>query len=416
LNTLETVLGEVIAAAKQTALPARISDSENNITENGQTIKDDGGQVAGQISGGSSFAHVEGQQIHIDNRTYNADLDIVKRLVREELKLAHSEYGESVSRGLDALADLMEISEVKEAVFTFRADFQAASNQIDVIANYKALHDVLHTLEFQCYGVIVPITKGFPKNDNDVEQLMSHEMTLQDLLTELQAIIARETIANSEIQWLADLQKAQTELNKAIEDLEAKALRRTILLLNRVLATQPDRINTKLIEATRALRLPDLVEAMQFIAEKLADTGLNSTKLEQFEQGVAVLSTLNQRLTALVIGHDYWQTFDRELRRIESTLSQDLMELEMFWPDLQDQANNLLDANADDWTKDFQKDSQNLDTAIQAQNPAKIRGCFRRYRRRASQRVFQVDVTLKRLCEELRDVGGPLALVLKILE
>ena len=381
-----------------------------------QHVQGDRTQTVGQLSGGAAFANVEGQQIHIDNRTYQADPETVKRIVREELRVADKNYGEPVSQGLNALVELMQVPAVKDAVITFRVVFQAACDQIDVIANYKALHDLLHTLEFQCYGVIVQAARRFPDDDLALEDLMEYELTLQDLLAELQQVAAQETIATNEVRWLAELQKARAELNSAIAQLELGPLKRTIWLLNRVLANQPDRINTKLTEAARSLRLPDLVEAMQFVAEHLAGAQLDAQKLQQFEQGVEVLEALNQRLGALVIGHDYWQSFDREMRRIEATLAQDLIELEMSWPYLQDQAGGLIDPEADTWTIAFQKDSQNLDEALEAQHPVKIRRYFRLYRKRASQRFFQVDVTLKRLCEELREVGGPLASILRMME
>ncbi|MGB3769496.1 MAG: hypothetical protein WA947_23295 [Phormidesmis sp.] len=381
-----------------------------------QHVQGDRTQTVGQLSGGAAFANVEGQQIHIDNRTYQADPETVKRIVREELRVADKNYGEPVSQGLNALVELMQVPAVKDAVITFRVVFQAACDQIDVIANYKALHDLLHTLEFQCYGVIVQAARRFPDDELALEDLMEYELTLQDLLAELQQVAAQETIATNEVRWLAELQKARAELNSAIAQLELEPLKRTIWLLNRVLANQPDRINTKLTEAARSLRLPDLVEAMQFVAEHLAGAQLDAQKLQQFEQGVEVLEALNQRLSALVIGHDYWQSFDREMRRIEATLAQDLIELEMSWPYLQDQAGGLIDIEADAWTTAFQKDSQNLDAALEAQHPVKIRRYFRLYRKRASQRFFQVDVTLKRLCEELREVGGPLASVLRMME
>ena len=380
-----------------------------------QHVQGDRTQTVGQLSGGAAFASVEGQ-IHIDNRTYQADPETVKRIVREELQVADKNYGEPVSQGLNALVELMQVPAVKDAVITFRVVFQAACDQIDVIANYKALHDLLHTLEFQCYGVIVQAARRFPDDELALEDLMEYELTLQDLLAELQQVAAQETIATNEVRWLAELQKARAELNSAIAQLELGPLKRTIWLLNRVLANQPDRINTKLTEAARSLRLPDLVQAMQFVAEHLAGAQLDAQKLQQFEQGVEVLEALNQRLSALVIGHDYWQSFDREMRRIEATLAQDLIELEMSWPYLQDQAGGLIDIEADAWTIAFQKDSQNLDAALEAQHPVKIRRYFRLYRKRASQRFFQVDVTLKRLCEELREVGGPLASVLRMME
>ncbi|MGD1899780.1 MAG: hypothetical protein ACFB16_22890 [Phormidesmis sp.] len=390
-------------------------DLENDLTIE-QNVRGDRTQTVGQVSGGAAFANVEGQQIHIDNRTYQADPETVKRLVREELRVAHTEYGQPVSQGLNALVELMQVPEVKAAVITFRVVFQAACEQIDVIANYKALHDLLHTLEFQCYGVIVQAARRFPDDELALENLMEYELTLQDLLEELQQVAAQETIATSEVRWLAELQKAQAELKSATITLDIKPLKRTIWLLNRVLANQPDRINTKLTEAARSLRLPDLVQAMQFIAKNLTGAQLDEQKLQQFVQGVEILETLNQRLGALVISHDFWQSFDREMRRIESTLGQDLIELEMSWLYLKEQASGLIDADADAWTIAFQKDSQHLDAALEAQHPVKIRRYFRLYRKRASQRFFQVDVTLKRLCEELREVGGPLASVLRMME
>ncbi|MEM1256242.1 MAG: toll/interleukin-1 receptor domain-containing protein [Cyanobacteria bacterium P01_H01_bin.21] len=397
-------------------LEPKLENPSKDSPEINQMVRGDRNQTLRQMTGGTAIASLEGQEIHIDNRTYNADPETVKRLVREELRFAHAEYGQPVREGLNALAELMRVSAVKDAVIRFRVVFQAACDQIDAIVNYKTLHDLLHTLEFQCYSVIVQEAKRFPEDEMALENLMSHELTLQGLMTELQQVTVQEKIAISEVNWLTDLQKAQTELHRAIDESEIEPLKHTIWLMNRVLANQPDRINTKLTEAARALRLPDLMQAMQFISKKLAVTHLNQEKLKQFEQGVAVLDTLRERLAALVIGHDYWQTFDREMRRIEATLSRDLIELEMSWPYLQNQANELIDAEADQWTKSFQEDSHNLDLALKAKNPVKIKRYFRLYRRRASQRFFQVDVTLKRLCEELREVGGPLASVLRMME
>lgn len=164
-------------------------DEDNSSTDGlkiDQAVRGDLNQTVGQLSGGAAFASVEGQHINIDNRTYQADPDTVKRLVREELRVAHTEYGQPVSQGLNALVELMQVPAVKDAVITFRVVFQAACEQIDVIANYKALHDLLHTLEFQCYGVIVQAAKRFPDDELALEDLMEYELTLQDLLAELQ--------------------------------------------------------------------------------------------------------------------------------------------------------------------------------------------------------------------------------------
>jgi Effector-associated domain 10 len=353
----------------------------------------------------------------VDKNGLYQDPETIKRIVREELRLPQREYGNSVSQGLNALAELMQYPEAISAVITFRVDFQAACERIDIIANYKEVHDLLHTLEFQCYNGIVQESKRFPDDETALEILTDHELTLQKLLREVQEVAERETIATNEVMWLKDLERAQVELQGAIEELDTRRLQRTIWLLNRVLAIQPSRINTNLNSAARTLRLPTLVSAMKFICDKLVKSNLDRDKIWQFQEGVEVLAELKERLIALVIGHDYWQELDLELRRIEANLEQDSIELEMSWPDLKERTDVLFAGEpGDPWTVSFQQDSQNLDLALNAQNPVKIKRYFRMYRRRASDRFFQVDVSLKRLCDELREVGEPLASVLRMIE
>lgn len=358
----------------------------------------------------------QGEGIHVGDVYYQVDPETIKRIVREELRLPQREYGEPVSLGLNALTELMQHSEARSAVVTFQVDFQAACEQINIIANYKKLHDLLHTLEFQCSSGIVQESKRFPDDETAFDILTDHELTLQKILREVQEVASRETIATNEVLWLKDLKCAQEELHTAIKEVDARRLQRTIWLLNRILAIQPSRINTNLNSAARTLRLPALVNAMNAIWEKLARSNLNQEKIKQFQNGVEVLAELNKRLEALVIGHDYWQEIDLELRRIEANLKKDLIELEMSWPDLKERTAILFDPAGDQWAVAFQQDSQNLNVALSAQNPVKIKRYFRMYRRRAGDRFYQVDVTLKRLCEELREVGEPLASVLRMIE
>lgn len=366
------------------------------------------------LQSGKYISNIEQAQgeIHI----YQNDPETIKQIVREELRLPQREYSDSVSLGLKALAELMQYAEARSTVTTFGVVFQASCEQIIIIANYKELHDLLHTLEFQCYSGIIQESKRFPSDETALEILIDHELTLQRIMSEVQEVARRETLTTSEVLWLQDLERAQDEFHHAIENLDTRKLRRTIWLLNRILAIQPSRINTNLNSAARTLRLPALVNAMRFIWEKLVESNLNQEKLNQFRLGVDVLANLDQRLTALVIGHNYWQAIDLELRRIEANLERDFFELEMSWTDLKERTEILFDSVEDSWTTSLKQDSERLDAALNTQNPAKIKRCFRMYRRRVSDRFYQVDVTLKRLCEELREVGEPLASVLRMIE
>ncbi|WP_215610741.1 hypothetical protein [Leptothoe spongobia] len=376
----------------------------------GQTVEQTGkyGVALGQGSG----------DIHIGDRIYQSqpDPDTIKRIVREELKNPAKEYANPISTGLSALAALMQAPKIREAVIAFRVDFQAALEQIEIIANYKELHDLLHRLEFQCYSGIVQEVRRFPDDETALDILTDHEMTLEQLVQAIQVVAQRETIATREVMWLKDLKQSQQELHDAIELLDLRKLQKTIWLLNRVLAIQPSRINTNLNVAARALRLPALVHALQAIWSTLSAGTSDREKISEFQWGLNTLADLNERLGALVSGHDYWQEMDLELRRIEGSVDKDLIELEMSWPDLKERSTELFDQDADEWTAKFQVSCEKLDDALITANPIKIKRYFRVYRREASNRFYQVDVTLKRLCEDLRKVGNPLASVLRIME
>jgi hypothetical protein len=94
----------------------------------------------------------------------------------------------------------------------------------------------------------------------------------------------------------------------------------------------------------------------------------------------------------------------------------DLSELEFSWPDVQLKMNILCQESSEEWVRLLQEDSVQVGSALMGQNPSLIQRYFRRYRQRAGNRFYQVDVMLKTLCEELRKVGEPLASVLKLLE
>lgn len=359
----------------------------------------------------------QGQDIQIGDRIYKgADAETIRKIIQDELQsLPHGYNSQSVRNGLYALTELMAAPEVRAAVVAFRTDFQAVCEQIDVVGNYKDLHDLLHTLEFQCYSGIVQEARRFPDDETALDILRDYELTLQQIVTDVREVAVRGTLVTNETLWVKDLERTTEELRIAIENLETRQLKRAVWLINRVLAIQPSRINTSLNTAARALRLPALVKAMTCVRDNLAHGELDPEKTSQFKDGVEALANLEFSLTVLVRSHNNWQELDLELRRIEANLEQDIFELEMSWLDLKAMAESLYSSSIDEWALSFKKDSENLDSAIASQNPAKVKRYFRSYRRRASDRFYRVDVELKRLCGNLRIVGEPLASVLRMI-
>jgi hypothetical protein len=359
----------------------------------------------------------QGQDVQIGDRIYKgADAETIRKIIQDELQsLPYGYNSQSVRNSLYALTELMAAPEVRAAVVAFRTDFQAVCEQIDVVGNYKDLHDLLHTLEFQCYSGIVQEARRFPDDETALDILMDYELTLQQIVSDVREVAVRGTLATNETLWIKDLERTPEELRAAIENLETRQLKRAVWLINRVLAIQPSRINTSLNTAARALRLPALVKAMTCVRDNLTHGELDPEKASQFKDGVEALANLERSLTILVHTHNDWQELDLELRRIEANLEQDIVELEMSWLDLKAMAESLCDSSIDEWALSFKKDSENLDSAIAAQNPAKVKRYFRSYRRRAGERFYRVDVELKRLCGNLRIVGEPLTSVLRMI-
>ncbi len=79
-------------------------------------------------------------------------------------------------------------------------------------------------------------------------------------------------------------------------------------------------------------------------------------------------------------------------------------------------AESLCRDNGDECIARFIKNRDALDKAVASGDPVKIRSLFKDYNRQAIMCFYQVDVSLKNLCEELRKAGEPLALVMRMIE
>jgi hypothetical protein len=317
---------------------------------------------------------------------------------------------------LDLLTELLTSAAVRKRVAAFRADFEAARQQIALLVHYKELHDLLHRLQFRCYNVLLQEAPRFPADPLALDNLLNYEVTLQDIVSEMRSLSSRSGLPTGELAWVGEVTQAQAKLHDAVTQSDADALKRALWLLKRVLALQPSSVNGRLNATARALRLSMLVEAILSIHEALEELRLHPEKVVQFEAGLAALRSLDGRLTAAVEAHDRWQAVERMLSRIEDVMAYDVGELELSWPDVQASISALCQGIQEEWVTLLNEDGTQLSKALAGQNPTLIQRYFRRYRQRAGNRFYQVDISLKNLCEELRTVGEPLTSVLQILE
>lgn len=324
------------------------------------------------------------------------------------------ERAETAARGLETLEQLMRSADVREAVAGFEADFRAAARQIEVLAFYKDLHDLLHTLQFQCYRGISQEAKRFPGDDTSREILADHELTLDGLLRRLDEVAERRIDTDVPVAWIPELHEAHTEFQGAIAESSSKRLTRAIWLMDRVLAVQPSQINTRLNAAARALRLTRLVSALTLLRDRFQASRLEPAKVQAFADSISSLTELQASVTALVTEHDRWQALDLDLRRIQQNLKSDVMELELSWERVAIMLAPLCAAD-EPWAASMRATSEIVAASIVAHDEGKERQAFHRLYAQCADRFYRVDTTLKRVCESLRAVAEPLTTLLALI-
>jgi hypothetical protein len=321
----------------------------------------------------------------------------------------------AMDNSLAILAALIKRPDFNAKLVALQTDFEAASWQIKLLTNYKDLHDLLHNLQYLCFSGLVQEARRFPEDPLALDILLDHELTLGGLIDSLVEVALRPAMPASELDWIQELVEAHGQLQLAIEARNAEPLHRAIWLTKRVLDRHPTRINERLNAAARALRLVAIEQSMLSIRKDLRRLKLAPQQVRRFESGVTALGDLGEHLTRLVEDHDRWQAIDLELRRIEAVMAHDPGEIRASWPDLRAKVDPLCQQSGAAWAEWVQRDSRDLDKALASKNPAQIRQCFQRYRRRVGNRFYQVDTDLKSLCHELRYVGQPLAATFTLL-
>ena len=373
---------------------------------------------------------LEGLITHSINDSRSAELEkfykhYLDKVRERSLSVENSRASAAkVGEGLTALVALLRVSEVQHTLVIYRVDLDRASKQIDVMADYKDVHDLLHELQVYCLDQVQQIIRRFGVDQITWSDMETHLLTFQRVMADLRDVAGRATFSiNSggrEIQQIQDrLNESLAMLQLATGTSDVKKIDNATLLLSRVLSIEPPLINLQIKEAANHLNLAALAKAMSEVRESITKANLDMTEARQFVAGVDALIELKRSLEALVGEHDMWQVVDRDLRGIgpnpERQSEIDLLEL--MWPKLKDSAELLYQHSTDVWAENFRKYGEKLEGALKKHDTNAILCAFGLYRRQAVDRFFTVDKALKRLCEQLRRIGaGPLEAVKRAVD
>lgn len=312
------------------------------------------------------------------------------------------------------LTELLTLPKVQKAVVAFQLDCDAMCDQIDHLMNYKDLHDQLHQLQFYCYDPIVGALKTRTIDEETLAVLVVYEMNLQGIIDNLREIARRFVSGSPVATWIQTLADARTQLEDAIEHADADALQQAMTGIRRVLERQPARINERIIESAHELHLSSVVEALTKVCDRLTDRDIDPEKVDIFKSGLRDLNRLSDDLNAMRDNHAQWQEVDVELRIIDVGLDHSADDLLESWPHLRKMTDPLC-GSGDDWAVRLRADCERLERAISLPDKAATL-LFRSFRRRAGLQFFKVDTDMKRVCEQVRRTGLPLASTLRVIQ
>jgi hypothetical protein len=215
---------------------------------------------------------------------------------------------------------------IRENVHPFLEECREADGRLGRLRMYKALHNCLQIIHLQ-YPEIARATRTLGDDEGMTTDLESYADTLEAAAAKAEGIFGLDDLA-PERAWVEKLKCSATELRKAADPTRPDPVcaERARLVLDRVLAWEPARINGILLRTIRDLRLQDLISSCKQVIERFpADgtapvggpisTGENpAARRQKLERWLAEIEPFPARLDQLVADHSAWQNLDTAVR------------------------------------------------------------------------------------------------------
>jgi len=312
--------------------------------------------------------------------------------VPEQADEALEPITEDLSNGRDGSPGTRSAAPVARLRSAFTSALSAMYEKIDVLEDYKTVHDDLDELEYSLKRVF-RLLDGFPDHIGDPDLL---EDSLSDFERSLQKLESHAAeLVSADTSWIVELRSADEKLRQALSGTDAGQIRKFKKLVRLTLDTRPTEIVILLRETAKGL--PDLVKSV--VAFGVLD-GAQRARLDR-------LAKTEKELSSLVKLHDDWQDIESDLRRLEKNL--DTEDPDLWWGLLKVKTEKMYAGvpatlphpQAEVWVKALKEHSDSLQVAIESRNAKAIKEQFRAYRDDLRQRFTFTDLNLKEKLKEL---------------
>lgn len=337
-----------------------------------------------------------------------------------------------IVEAFEALSVLIRRSTPANDAFVIYGNaFQSALDDIDVIADYKLLHEELHALQLAWPDDITPTVEKLSGNPRAQMDVRKDSASLSSTVARLRAISTKGNVDREESKWIDNFDQLQKELDLAINVVAKVQIETSFDSIRSQLTVQLSALNTRLKRAIDTLHLKDLIGAMTKLCDALKGLagGRFSTQIKQYEDGIGELDVLDNQLAQLIIQHNDWQGAATRLQTLGdllATVSEQedkrsaaalrLSTLRLIVDTIQKKIEPLHKAFATQWAGAMINSAQELRNTIDAQNTDMAESWFYTYREYAWHFFFDLDTEMKNRSEELRKIGDELRKVNKDLD
>lgn len=336
----------------------------------------------------------------------------------------------TAKKGLKALFELLTSHpKVRLAVAGAQHSLTDVSQRITVLNAYKALHDRFQTLE-DSYRMIaefasrpLPVDGKTPAlTDQDWTRLSWTEPDFQSRIEELFECARQGPFADDPVQrlWMAKLEESRKQLRAAVENQRFEQLLQATTAIGDVLRKEPSRLNGSLIAAAKALRLSDLVEALNTIWTSLSKASLPPDQRERvsaFKVGIDGLATMRVSLESQITSHDLLQTIRDELYSIDARMFRTLSEFETVWQYQRMLLEQLRTRSQAPWVQEVQASVDKVESELRySQNLIPVVRRFLDYTSLINRKFKLLDEELLRLGGRLLEFGTSLTGLLEEMQ
>ena len=334
---------------------------------------------------------------------------------RVQTLLEYVERREGIGRLLELVKqerpEKYKVYQISDTIATARkmveskwGTFQAVLNKIDVITDYKTLHDCLHYLHYKLFRLIEQSLRKLEEDKNARSDLKRYDLDFQPKIEEMRGALSRKNVDPAKVEWVEPLDQARKQLKKGLADSDGEQINNAEQAIRSILQTELSLINKELVAAMRGenQRLPRLIEVMEDVCEKLESAGPEA--VGKYKKGLALFRDMRSSLDALVNEHDAWQYVDDTLPMLRELLDDDMSAFSKPWLRLKTRAAPFYSGRADEWAVDFRTEEENLEREVAAKNLDAARDAFSLYWDRASARFYDVDEELLEFCTSLQAI------------